>query len=144
MLPEYIREVQPKYIGPRVKGPKIQEPQAVVDFIRSRLIDPTIENFVALYLDGAHQVISYSVVSLGLANSTQVHPREVYRCAVLLGACAIIVAHNHPSDDCTPSVDDRRVTMRLKDSAEVLGIKLLDHLVIGNPAFYSFSAHGEL
>jgi len=104
----------------------------VADFVRSILTDNSREHFVALYLDGAHQVTSYSIVSIGTANASMVHPREVFQRAILAGAVSIIIAHNHPSGVLTPSDEDHKVTQRLKDAGDILGIKLLDHIIISD------------
>src|SRR5574338_15618 len=87
------------------------------------------EHFVALYLDGRHRPIAHQVVSVGTASASLVHPREVFQPAVLIGACALLVAHNHPSGDPTPSAEDREITRRLVDAGALLGIPLLDSLV---------------
>lgn len=91
------------------------------------------EHFLVLTLDGAHQPIAIHEVTKGLTNRTIVHPREVFRVALLDSAVAIIIAHNHPSGQLDPSSEDKELTMRLKDAAEVMGIALLDHIVVGIP-----------
>jgi hypothetical protein len=111
----------------------IKGPNDVADFVRSVLTDNSREHCVALYLDGAHQVVSYSIISIGTANMSVVHPREVFQRAILAGAISIIIAHNHPSGVLTPSDEDHKVTQRLKDAGEILGIKLLDHLILPGP-----------
>lgn len=111
----------------------------VVSLLQSLIGQQTREHFVAIYLDARHRTIGVHVVSVGSAESSQVHPREVFTPAVHLSACALIVAHNHPSGDETPSADDRQVTERLRDAGELLGIELLDHVVLGDARFYSFA-----
>lgn len=88
------------------------------------------EHFLVATLDGAHQVIDIHVVSQGLANKTMVHPREVFRPAILDSACAIIIAHNHPSGKLEPSPEDGAITTRLKDAGELIGIEILDHVIV--------------
>ena len=95
------------------------------------------EHFVALYLNGQHQVAAYSIVSIGTANQAPVSPREVFQRAVLTGAISIVVAHNHPSKSTVPSHEDRAVTTRLREAGELLGIKVLDHVIVTNSAFLS-------
>jgi len=119
----------------------IKGPNDVADFVRSVLTDNSREHCVALYLDGAHQVVSYSIISIGTANMSVVHPREVFQRAILAGAISIIIAHNHPSGVLTPSDEDHKVTQRLKDAGEILGIKLLDHLIVSDVANVSIVAH---
>lgn len=98
------------------------------------------ESFFAVLLDARHRVLSMNVVSTGSLESAPVHPREVFSPAVRDGAVAVVVAHNHPSGDATPSADDRRVTERLRETGVLLGIELLDHLVVGAERYYSFAA----
>ena len=95
------------------------------------------EHFVVLHLDSAHQPLSVEVVSVGTLNSTVVHPREVFKGAILANAQGIIAAHNHPSGKLDPSEEDRRVFKKLKDAGDVLGIKLLDFLVVSGTQFRS-------
>lgn len=89
------------------------------------------EHFVALYLDARHKVTHAHVVSIGTMLSSIVHPREVFKAALLANAAAIIVGHNHPSGDVTPSSEDHLVAERLQEAGAVLGIELLDALVVG-------------
>ena len=95
------------------------------------------ECFVALLLDGKHRVTGFHIVSIGCLQGTPVHPREVFKAAIVSNAAAIIVLHNHPSGDPTPSREDREVTDRLKASGELLGIPLLDHVVIAADGYWS-------
>jgi len=96
------------------------------------------EHFVAVTLNGAHEVIATRVITVGLANTTQVHPREVFADAITDRACALIVAHNHPSGDLKPSEADKEVTKTLAAAGKILGISLLDHIIISSRGFYSF------
>jgi len=83
-------------------------------------------------------------ISEGSLNQSIVHPREVFSPAVRESAAAIILVHNHPSGDPAPSREDREITRRLKDAGELMGVKVLDHIIIGDGAFVSFSAQGML
>jgi DNA repair protein RadC len=110
-----------------------------------RWADEAVEVFMVLLLNVKHEPIAYHLVSRGILTATLVHPREVYRPAIVGGAAAIIVAHNHPSGDPAPSVDDRELTIRLRDAGELIGIPLLDHVVLGSGgAFTSFRELGVL
>jgi DNA repair protein RadC len=102
------------------------------------------ERFFAITLNGAHEIIKVHIVSIGLVNRTVVHPREVYITAIKDNSCAIIVAHNHPSGRLDPSPEDREITNRLRQAAEVLGIALLDHVIFARTGYYSFVEHGLL
>ena len=126
----FIREVRATNRMTTTEPFAIHGPDDVAEFVRSILTDNSREHFVALYLDGAHQVVSYSIVSIGTATFSVIHPREVFQRAILAGAVSMAVAHNHPSGNLTPSAEDHKVTQRLKEAGEILAIKLLDHLII--------------
>jgi DNA repair protein RadC len=100
------------------------------------------ERFICCSLNGAHELIAARVVSVGLVNRTVVHPREVYADPITDRACAIIVAHNHPSGRLEPSPEDREITCRLKEAADTLGIALLDHVIFSSSGYFSFVEHG--
>lgn len=103
------------------------------------------EEFWALYLDGRHASLGALQVSVGILTASLVHPREVFAPALRLGAAGIIVVHNHPSGDPEPSPEDREVTRRLEQVGELVGIRLLDHVVLGGPGRYtSFLERGWL
>jgi DNA repair protein RadC len=133
----FIREVQVNYISSSEPKFKITGPSDSVSFLRSIFPDNSREHFLAIFLDGNHQVVCFSVISTGTANSSLVHPREVFQRAILAGAISIIVAHNHPSGSLTPSSEDRSTTCRIKEAGEILGIKVLDSLIITATAAYS-------
>ena len=97
------------------------------------------ESFFAVLLDVRHRILGMHVVSTGGIDAAPVHPREVFSPAIRDGAAAVVVAHNHPSGDPTPSAEDRAVTERLRDVGVLVGIQLLDHLVVGAERFYSFA-----
>lgn len=139
-----IREVTAKYIGARKKSERIGEARDAVPFIRKLLKDTDKEHFIALYLNGANEVRTFSIVTIGLLNSTQVHPREVFRPAILVGAASIIVAHNHPSGQVKPSDADIRVTSELISAGKLLGIKVLDHIIFTDREFLSLQEKGAL
>ncbi|MDR1894143.1 MAG: DNA repair protein RadC [Spirochaetales bacterium] len=102
------------------------------------------EYFLCISLNGAHEVMAIRVVSIGLVNRTMVHPREVFAKPIAERATAIICCHNHPSGNLEPSGDDHEVTRRLKQSGELLGIPLLDHLIIGKEGYFSFTQRDEV
>jgi len=102
------------------------------------------EYFMALYLDGANNLIDKKVITIGTLNQSLVHPREVFAYAIEKRCASIIVAHNHPSGILSPSSEDINVTKRLKESAKILGIELLDHIIFTKDGFYSFEEEGIL
>ena len=103
------------------------------------------EEMLAILLDAKHKIIGLHTVSIGSATFAIVHPRETFKAAIIGQASALILAHNHPSGDPTPSQEDRALTKRLKEVGELVGIPVLDHLVIGDGGRYaSFADRGEL
>jgi len=126
---------------PVISGP---EDVASLDFVKTELISSDRENFVCLHLNIKHAVISYEIVSIGNLHSAIVHPREVYKGAMLANSAAIIIAHNHPSGDPEPSPEDITITKRLSDAGNILGIQILDHLVFGDRGFVSLKERGLL
>ena len=102
------------------------------------------ESFYCAHLDQKNRVISCEEVSKGTVSASLVHPREVYKSAVLSSAASIITAHNHPSGDPTPSREDREITARLVNAGRILGIPLLDSVIIGHGQYYSMKDLGEV
>jgi DNA repair protein RadC len=117
-------------------GVKIRRPEDVVPLV-AHLNDRKQEVFVCVSLSGAHEVIATRIVTVGLANMCQVHPREVLADPIVDRACSIIVAHNHPSGELTPSEEDLKVTSRLQSAATIVGINLLDHIIFSRRGFRS-------
>lgn len=116
---------------------RIRYPQDALRFVKKQRKRKT-ENFTVIILDGAHNVIQVKDITKGLVNRTIVHPREVFRPAIQKNAVAVIAVHNHPSGNPHPSDEDKQITTRLKEAGEIMGIKLLDHLVVTEKSYYSF------
>ena len=102
------------------------------------------ELFVLLLLDNQHRLITHETLFKGTISHTEVHPREVVKASLKYNAAAVIVAHCHPSGHAEPSQADRRVTERLKNALDLVGVRLLDHLVIGGMDIVSFAERGWL
>lgn len=102
------------------------------------------EFFIVAALDIKNQPVSVHVCHVGSLNACIVHPREVMKSAILSNAASIIVGHNHPSGNPTPSEEDHKVTRRLKEAGEIIGIELLDHIIIGTDSYLSFAEKGYL
>ena len=100
------------------------------------------EQFLVCGLDAKHRIVGVNIVSIGSLTLAIVHPREVFKPLILMNAVAWIGAHNHPSSDPTPSHEDRVLTSRLRQGAELLGIIMLDHLVLTDERYYSFADQG--
>ncbi len=122
----------------RIRPPhqRISAPVDVLPFL-SPYRNQKQEYFICVSLDGANSVIATRVVSIGLANKTHVHPREVFAEPITDRASAVIVAHNHPSGELTPSPQDIKATKQLVKAGEILGIPLLDHLIVTSSGFIS-------
>ena len=114
------------------EAPTITRPADVAPVVQALVADKAVEHFVVVFLDTCTRVSGAQVVSVGSLNASVVHPREVFRTAILHGAASIVLSHNHPSGDPTPSRDDMELTRRLVKSGELLGIKVLDHIIIGD------------
>jgi DNA repair protein RadC len=128
------------------RGKRVQGPDQAAAFVRAILgeCDQDREHFILLALDAQNHIRGFKVLSSGTPTASLVHAGTVYRDALALGAVGIIVAHNHPSGDCTPSADDLALTRKLREAGDVLEVKLHDHLIIGADAYVSLAAQGAL
>jgi len=106
--------------------------------------DKEQEHFLVIILDGAKKIIDKKVVHIGTVNQSIVHPREVFRHAIINNAAGIVVAHNHPSGTMEPSNADIRITKRLVEAGRILGIEVLDHIIITKNGYYSFGDEGDM
>ena len=121
----------------------ISFPQTVADLVAKYVGTPDREMFIVLAVNVRNKITGIHTVSVGSLDTSIVHPREVFKFAILANASSIIVAHNHPSGDTTPSSDDIELTKRLKQASEILAIDLLDHIVLGHDGEYlSFKSRG--
>ena len=100
------------------------------------------ENFRVVFLDSKNQIIDSKIIFIGTLNESVVHPREIFKSAILENSANIILIHNHPSGDLTPSQEDLKTTKELVKAGEILGIKVLDHIILGNNSFFSFLEQG--
>jgi DNA repair protein RadC len=117
-------------------------PRDVVPVVKAMCYDMDREGFWVILLNCRKKIIGINTVSIGHLTASLVHPREVFKPAILANASCIILAHNHPSGDPTPSQEDMILTKRLKEAGETLGIEILDHVIVGDGShFYSFQEH---
>ena len=116
----------------------------VFEHLNHEFRDRHKEQFMALLLDGKNRIIKRVQISEGSLNQSIVHPREVFNAAVRQSAAAMILLHNHPTGDPSPSPEDLEVTRRLCEAGQLMGIRVLDHIIIGEDAYYSFADHGQL
>ena len=122
--------------------PLVKTPEDVVGLVRGRLKGKKKEHFLALLLDTRNQLIKVAEISVGSLDSSLVHPREVFKEAISATAASVIFAHNHPSGDPTASEDDIRLTKRLAEAGEIVGIDVLDHIIIGDKNYLSLKREG--
>ncbi len=130
--------------GPTAKRPAINCAADVHQLLSWDMRQLDREHFRVLLLNTRHQVLRIATVSIGGLNSAQVHPREVFKEAIRCGAAAMILVHNHPSGDPTPSPDDRQITDRLLASGTLIGIPVLDHIIIGDGLYCSLRELGHI
>jgi DNA repair protein RadC len=123
---------------------RIREPEDVVRLLATRLRDIQVEEFHLLALDSQSQVLRDVLITRGLLNSSLVHPREVFRAAIAEAAAGVIVVHNHPSGDPTPSAEDRAVTKQLVEAGRLLDLPVYDHVIVAGDRFTSFASAGFL
>ena len=125
----------------RPKSRSIDSPEAAFTFLFPKMRRLDREYLFRIDLDARNQMIGYEICSIGSLSASLVHPREIFKGAILANAAAIIIGHNHPSGDCSPSAEDKDVTARIKQAGNILGITLIDHLIVAGKQFYSFKSH---
>lgn len=125
---------------------KISSPSDAADIVKNFLEDSDREKFLVVCLNTKNEPTCFNIVSIGTLNSSLVHPREVFKTAILSNSNSIILVHNHPSGgDPDPSREDGEVTQRLLEAGKILGIEVIDHIIIGsNSRFMSFKEKGLL
>ncbi len=126
------------------KNRQINSPTDAIGLLQEFMGDSDREKFVVLCLDTKNQPTTISVVSIGSLNSSLVHPRELFKIAILSNSNAVILCHNHPSGICTPSQEDIEVTKRLVAAGEILGIEILDHVILGDNQYASLKERGVI
>jgi DNA repair protein RadC len=124
--------------------PKLSTPGQLASYLLPQYGASPVEQFGIVMLDTQHRVIRIRIVSVGSLDSTIVHPREVFREATSASAAAIVLFHNHPSGDPTPSIDDLLLTKRIIDAGDVMGIAVVDHLILADQRYISFLETGRL
>ncbi len=118
-------------------------PEDVVGVARSYIGNEDREHMIALLLDTKNKINGVHTVSIGTLNSSIIHPREVFKAAIMGNAAALILIHNHPSGDPNPSQEDLEVTRRIREAGELIGIPLLDHIILGDGSHVSLKERGE-
>ena len=125
-------------------GTALKKPNAACDFLRLMLVGEPNEIFAALFLDTRHQVLAYEPLFRGTINSTSVYPRVVVQRVLELKAAAVVFAHQHPSGISEPSSADRMLTQQLQAALALIDVRVLDHIIVGQGAPFSFAESGLL
>lgn len=128
----------------RVNEFTIESPKTVVKVIEDslQLREEPQEHFVVMFLDNKNKVIGLDTISIGTVNATLVSPREIFIKALMINSVSIILCHNHPSGNSTPSKEDEDVTKRVVEAGKIIGVGVLDHIIIGQYNHYSFKEYG--
>ena len=126
------------------QGPAMTSPQAVKQYLTLKLAPESREVFGVLLLDQRHRVIAFEVLFQGTINTCSVYPREVVKAALAANAAAVILTHNHPSGDPSPSESDKQLTQRLQEALALIDVRTLDHIIVAGGQALSFSDMGLL
>ncbi|NLW49474.1 MAG: DNA repair protein RadC [Candidatus Brocadiaceae bacterium] len=134
-----------RYAGDRLPaGRAIGGSESLFRYMREKMFGLDREHFCVLLLDTKNQILREETVSIGSLNESVVHPREVFKTAIRQSASAVVFVHNHPSGNPEPSMQDRRLTDRLCEAGRLVGIRVLDHMIIGRDTYFSFAEQGLL
>nr|AFD03204.1 DNA repair protein RadC [uncultured bacterium W4-21b] len=140
-----VSELTRRYLREELIGKAyVREPRAVVKYLKSTLRDRKTEVFKVLFLDKSNRIIDERDLFEGTIDEAIVHPREVVKTALELYAAGLILVHNHPSGRIQPSPEDYDITRKLQSACDVVNIRVLDHIIVGDNKHYSFSSHGIL
>jgi DNA repair protein RadC len=135
---------RPHPSGVEIDGRSATDPQAAAAVLVPVLGPEAVEVFALLLLDARSRVLAYHEVARGSLDAAAFSPASIFRAALLANAHRIILAHNHPSGDPTPSPEDRYLTRRLIAGGALVGVEVIDHLIVGDDRYYSLKAHGQL
>jgi len=127
-----------------VERPRFTSPRQMAGYLLPEYGSCAVEQFGIVMLDSKYRVIRIKLLSVGSLDTTIVHPREVFREAAATAAAAIILFHNHPSGDATPSPDDFVLTLRMVSAGDIMGIDVLDHLILADQTYYSMTESGDV
>ena len=126
------------------RGASFTDPNVARSYFRDKLAGAEREIFATVFLDTRHRLISYAEIFMGSIDGAEVHPREIVKAALRHNAAAVIVAHNHPSGDVTPSAADRAVTARVKQALALVDVRMIDHVIVGGNQTLSMAAAGQV
>jgi len=131
-------------LEPERKDFDIKDPRSVVKAISASIKDKAKEHFKLILLNARNKILGISTISIGSLNASIVHPREVFKDAIMHNAYSVVLAHNHPSGDPEPSEDDLTITKRFIEAGKILGIEVIDHIIITKNGYLSFKDRGLL
>lgn len=126
-----------------LNGVKLNSTLKVYEYYKYKISDCQ-EGFYAIYLDANKKVIEEKLIFIGTVNYSLVHPRDIFKEALILNASSIICVHNHPSGEVNPSKEDISITKQIKDAGDIIGIKLIDHVIVSKDKYYSFLENGKI
>jgi len=129
---------------PSIINKKLNSTNIVYEYYKSILSDTKQEYFYCVYLDNSKRIVHEKLLFIGTINYSVVHPREIFKEAYSYSASAIICVHNHPSNNLVPSIEDINITKTLVNVGNILGVKVIDHLIIGSNNYYSFLENGDI
>lgn len=138
-----ILDIQQHFITTQNRIFRIKSPDDVVKYVREEIGNSTQEKFIVIGLNTKNDVIMSYVVFKGSVNATVIHPREIFQVAILNNCSNIIIAHNHPSNDPTPSYEDINASHRIYEAGQLLGIEMLDHIIVTMDDSYSIKENGH-
>lgn len=140
----YVRDVKLVYFGRRRLAKKLESPAEVYKRAK-RLIGKEIqEHFLVFAMNNKNVEVGHKVVTVGTISEALIHPREIFRYAIELGAASVIIAHNHPTGVLSPSREDDATTERLKEAGKIVGIPVLDHIIVTLNGYYSYKEGGKI
>lgn len=116
----------------------IKDPKGIANYLMQKIGSKKQEHFLVLFLNTKHHIIAEEVLFIGSLNTSVVHAREIFKAAIVHNSAKILIAHNHPSNDCIPSNQDIQVTETIQETANIVGIPLLDHIIVGQSTYFSF------
>ena len=140
----YVRESVIRYVGRKRRAVTIESPAMVREFLKKDLKGLQQEKFMVVAVNNKNRVMAVYTVSIGTVSEAIVHPREVFRQAIKHGASAVIVCHNHPTGELSPSREDTETTKRLVEAGRIVGIPVLDHVIFSDDGYLSFKEQGSL
>ncbi|HEX3047767.1 MAG TPA: DNA repair protein RadC [Bacillota bacterium] len=123
--------------------PSIKKPQDIYELLKASFQNLDREHFKVVHLNTKNQVIKVETTAIGVLGSSPVHPREVFKEAIRMSSAALVLTHNHPSGDPSPSQDDILLTTRLREAGEILGISIVDHIIFGDNKYISLREYGK-